>query len=505
MAGIAPQQHTLKWRTRYRIDASSNSIHNNTNSVYNADLYKLALFWGFSPKARMSTICAPINYSKYPDTEVRLPRSSYTAKLKVMCTKLEGSEKKTIAYKHWLFGNEETSTVEAVALWVVGSYARGAATCGDLDLVFQVQTTKGMVPNDAVLKKLFLGILPRVRMYRGTPDNNGSGAKFQEAILVWQPGMDWKSAIAGIAEDLTIQRYARPINQLPLRGEQLRTSYSEVDLLLESRDNGTLTWTFTPLSEITPVFESGQPDEHKFLTKAAGRNKELAKTAPLILGYSRMLREKHGALGKLELPWDRSPRMGGTVFLPNNQWVSTSELDDISCVRVVCTPALNTRGPNGFWTIERGPNHPLVKAFESAEVWAPVQANGPVSTIQYHYGAKPYPDDETVKGFIAFRCEDDAQDELEFLNAPYDDTGELPPEDELYAARCFKGREILELLAETRCDVLDTQGEFLPLTPEGLKYPDCSESLSGNKVLTPAALGAYFVNGFELTELCETA
>jgi UTP:GlnB (protein PII) uridylyltransferase len=67
----------------------------------------------------------------------RLARDVFTKKLAKMCARLDEASARSIAYKD-LFKNPQPSRIEVVALWVVGSYARGALLCGDLDVVFEV-------------------------------------------------------------------------------------------------------------------------------------------------------------------------------------------------------------------------------------------------------------------------------------------------------------------------------------------------------------------------------
>jgi len=78
--------------------------------------------------------------------EKRYPRESFTKKLERICQRLDEASIRAIAHKDF-FNKPATSKVEITSLWVVGSYARGAMMCGDLDLVLEYRVVEGQHPS----------------------------------------------------------------------------------------------------------------------------------------------------------------------------------------------------------------------------------------------------------------------------------------------------------------------------------------------------------------------
>ncbi|WP_455922649.1 hypothetical protein [Pseudomonas putida] len=67
--------------------------------------------------------------------EKRHPRARFTKQLSRICHALDAASAHDVAYR--LYGDEYVSRVAACELWVVGSYARGALLCADLDIVVE--------------------------------------------------------------------------------------------------------------------------------------------------------------------------------------------------------------------------------------------------------------------------------------------------------------------------------------------------------------------------------
>lgn len=76
--------------------------------------------------------------------EKRYPRESFTKKLVRICQRLDDQAIRTITHKH--IYREFTCQIEITMVWAVGSYARGALLCGDLDLVIGHEKLKVSYP-----------------------------------------------------------------------------------------------------------------------------------------------------------------------------------------------------------------------------------------------------------------------------------------------------------------------------------------------------------------------
>ena len=121
--------------------------------------------------------------------ERRQPRARFTRALRRICERLDAQDTHEVTWTERMFPGEMLRGVmRAESLWVVGSYARGAPLCGDLDLVLKLVCVEG---ERAPLKKFVskaVSRLPGVRWYSGDPEENSSGVSFPEAVHIWSKG-----------------------------------------------------------------------------------------------------------------------------------------------------------------------------------------------------------------------------------------------------------------------------------------------------------------------------
>ena len=88
--------------------------------------------------------------------ENRQPREKFTALLMRMCERLDACASFEIhnndKYLRWAIEAKELDAASAreqvliTRMWVVGSYARGMLTCGDLDVLLETRTADGKIP-----------------------------------------------------------------------------------------------------------------------------------------------------------------------------------------------------------------------------------------------------------------------------------------------------------------------------------------------------------------------
>jgi len=276
---------------------------------------------------------------------------------------LEASSIRDVVFKSAL-GHPWQSRVQINALWAVGSYARGALQCGDLDLVLDAVSLKGGLPYPRDIARKFFGATPRVAFYTGTPDQNSSGVAFPEAKLIWSPGQpDWRSAIDSIAENSEASHFERPSDDLPLTPEQMRGNIQHVETLLRSRDEGILHWYHIDF----PGDYRQQPEIpaqcvetfNRYLRSGKATRHALAHFLAASDGYPWM----DDGLSKYWL--ERTGfRMGGTLIHVGTPELPYAPLENAVTSRLVLVPHLTARGPNRAWVIERGKNHPLVRQAE---------------------------------------------------------------------------------------------------------------------------------------------
>lgn len=214
-------------------------------------------------------------------SRARYPRARFTRALERICTSLETSPIRDVSHKDFL-ERPQTTEVQIRALWAVGSYARGALECGDLDIVVDAVGLNRGLPYLKNVARSFFGTTPRVAFYGGTPESNSSGVAFPEAKLIWAPSQsDWRRAIASIAEDVSAGHFERPSDHLPLTPEQMRGNINNIEELLRSRDEGRLRWYHIDF----PDDHRSQPDVPEQFAETFIRYTDLGKATRHALAH----------------------------------------------------------------------------------------------------------------------------------------------------------------------------------------------------------------------------
>jgi hypothetical protein len=290
-------------------------------------------------------------------------RASFTRTLETIAARI--AEQRVFDYEESPIGNlRGYETVEIKALWVAGSYARGAAECGDLDLIIEVAITPSRLaknddPRRPSLRRLLLKGAKDVQLHKGTPEKNNMGVTFPEARLIWSPAApDWAGAIAAIRIDSSATRHARRADFAPLRPSQLAyTNQPDLEVVVDLRERGEIEWTWVPLDQIEV-----KPDEWSFnawefaerLTRFRVGRKTQA-VMQFVIAYLEATQRR--------LRWDfrdrsSSPtrfKAGKLMVEAGRPQLAISELNDRAVKAVVLAPHISRRGPNGLWILSRGP------------------------------------------------------------------------------------------------------------------------------------------------------
>jgi hypothetical protein len=124
-----------------------------------------------------------IEMANKPHGERRRERNSFTRALKRMCARLDDSGPQGVEWTDDYFRNRRTARVRVVALWVAGSYARGALDCGDLDVIIEIVLEQGgMPPKSTVARAIFGTSRDPVRLRslsaQCPPPNSGQSLEF---------------------------------------------------------------------------------------------------------------------------------------------------------------------------------------------------------------------------------------------------------------------------------------------------------------------------------------
>ncbi|WP_277042734.1 hypothetical protein [Caballeronia mineralivorans] len=376
-----------------------------------------------------------------------MPREQATKTLERICERLDACATAEMDKPIDRYSERPPGPVTAKRLWVVGSYARGAMTCGDLDLVMEVDNP---VYDGSYLKRVLLKNPQRVSLYTGKPEKNSSRAEFNEAVPVWEAGKDWRAALSGIQMDESVARFDRPTDRIPFRLEQIMGTLDWAEPMLESLTREELAWRFVPLDEVSALVEpepqTGEQNELYRRSRYSRVGAGVKKLLPYVLAFVRRF-------GPVDLSWSMatSTRMtyGSTLFILGAA-PALDALMSFGVSQVVVMPHLSTRGPNGFWVIERGPRHPLVTAFEGCHAWVIAGEHGVPSVIGASCGGSS--DIRSVNAVEIFQSQAEADVFLVDLNE------DCPPEaGEVREARHIQGTAFLDILAS--CDLL-TGGLF---------------------------------------------
>jgi hypothetical protein len=299
--------------------------------------------------------------------EARLPREVFSKKLSRICGRLDDASTRIVKYQLPCSRRAVEEEVTVAALWVVGSYARGARFCGDLDVVLQLTQHKPALPITA-LSRTFFGTLPYLRYSIGTPGENSSDVEFPDAVQVWSGlGCDWRGAIGQIAPCPLAGRAPRQTDSIPLRLEQIRFDYDDLLALVALERAGTLRWAFVEFGPewLLPIPPAEQSDNERNLEKCTrhwGR-----KSRALLPALLRLMRGLDpGAMWSN--PSSGASLICGSTLLavgrPNVSFRRMTQGCDIRQVAVV--PHLSARGPNGVWLIRRNDKLTLPTDHEQA-------------------------------------------------------------------------------------------------------------------------------------------
>lgn len=258
--------------------------------------------------------------------------------------------------------------------------------------------------------------------------------------------------------------------------EQFKLSLEVVDELLDFRERGWLSWSFVPLSGVSSAFvPETSKEQHAFsyVGRPSAKKKVLA---PLVMNMARTLAATRGMGASIVLDSGTGVRAGGARICAEQLECSAECFDSLDCSVIAFIPALTTRGPNGFWVIERGPQHPLVQTFAAVQVWVVADTESSPPT-QILYGARDSYD-FTVDGVEVFASAAAAR-------ASEDAFAEQNEDYERAVPKLLIGNEVLELLAGADV-VVPYNADSFALTRQGERY--CVAVEEPSSILTPSQI-----------------
>jgi hypothetical protein len=378
-----------------------------------------------------------------------------------MCERLDTQSGFTVSRYDRFLRRKLTSQVAICDLWVVGSYARGASECGDLDVLVFVKCDVAQPHPHEIAKEAF-GRLVDVRFYVGTPQENSSGVPFPEAVHLWGNGVEWRSAIASIREEPAATRFSRPTDAIPLRSEQLHAQLDSLEEIVGLEREGLLAWQFIPYGATPNTPEL--PDTEKRLERLARSwGKKTQELLPFLLAYIRRCGmpptriEQEAGMRELDI--------GGMSIGLGRPQLPYRQLDELIYSRIALFPHRSRRGPNGIWELRRGKRHPLELAAVDLGAYVEVDESNVACYCEYIGGAG-YPEGPGIDLFVV---EERARETLDQMDRPGPTT-----------LRHIRGSELLDLIS--CADVVDIHHGEDEMTTIPLRRPGAAALADDGKV-----------------------
>jgi len=303
----------------------------------------------------------------------RRSRESFKKTLTKILKRADTRQVHEVTWKRFPWSDEPDASCKFVlnSIWVVGSFARGAISCGDLDLVVEIEILSGLnEPPTTKIIKSSIGSFPDLSVFLGTPDSNSSQVAFPEAVLLWSKEdarLIWKKTIESIPVDTNATRFSREYDRLPFRKEQICGGDLEaIERIIDALKRKEMIAQWVTMEELAGI--THDPRSESLL--------------------SRLIRwqcgEKTAKIFQIVIPW-LSANTAETGWEPEHDttelwvggyrlhtgrspYVPLDWLDRLAFSAVCVMPHITRRGPNGLWILRRGPRHQLVKLFEGADV-----------------------------------------------------------------------------------------------------------------------------------------
>jgi hypothetical protein len=365
--------------------------------------------------------------------EKRRTRASFTRVLERICARLDEAFIFHVTVPKRNLLPAYSGKIRIKSLSVVGSYARGAPTCGDLDILLDLKVIEGNTPPIQKLVRQAFGAFPDVRYYDGSQEENSSGIAFGECVCIWQEGADWKKNLSLIKENP--QATAPPRGDaVPLRIEQTKGDLKERRELTELMENGILRWRLIP-------YEGGAvPDG---LSETLARLVHFAnftwgrRSKALLPDILKYLRTRLGC--SIWNDCRSGLDMAGVIFQLGYSSPHIAALETPTHARIVLAPYISHRGPNALWEIERGEAHPLEVAFANRECYVLCDIDETPS-VGREIGSGRRSEAAILELFPTSQAALRWQDDLHLDAAPDDVFGDKKPV-------LFRGRQLLDLLS----------------------------------------------------------
>lgn len=297
-------------------------------------------------------------------TNKKHARASLTDLLTGICERLDANSAGTI--DRTVYGEKQSLGFKVRQLFVVGSYAKGALECGDLDLVFNARAAKfshDLSLKQSDIRKHFYPGNKVVSGYIGEVDCNTSGLVFTEAVEIWNDkGRDWKKSIASIKVDPDYFRKQRASERMPVDMTRVGSYPVFAEVLENLKNMGLIDWEFISTDAKAAVLNT----QSGLFLKPCGRPKDMAihfmnntckKALPVLETVAKQLETGTGE----KFVFTNNGRQGQGLLGNKSTWLSVNYTDAQDVLKMLLThrqvgvtPIVQVSKTNGVWLFKRG-------------------------------------------------------------------------------------------------------------------------------------------------------
>lgn len=349
------------------------------------------------------------------NVQQRRPRAHWVGVLEKLVAPLNADPAKVYDWKRWdnYFRHEDHGRFEVNALYVFGSFARGAADSSDLDLIVVVtplavyhdgfKEDRVHLPNEIYLKKAIWGAPRHVEVFGEDVGSDHRRKQFPEHRLVWsqeQPDLHQNLAAISLVEGAG--RFERKSDRLPLSiklfdaripiGPDAKRPDEEI---VDAIDRGELVSTFIPLESIDVSPALTEEQTNAFWQLRDSKRPSVLPTMRYLLSSTEApyLEGPH----RLSHP-DTSILLNGCLVMFRRPLLSAAPLERANITRILLVPDVPKTVTPGIWQLERGPEHAVVKAFEEVELYFLADGDGPARVWRRDHDWW-HDDDVAIHGF----------------------------------------------------------------------------------------------------------
>ena len=387
--------------------------------------------------------------------EKRRQRTSFTHSLQRISERIDNASEFEVEWRDDIVRGKEKTIFRVKTLWAFGSWAKGALYCGDLDLIADVEVIEGYLPMTPTLRRVLIKGARDVRLYVGTPEENNSGVPVEDAMLIWSVSdKNWKKNIADIKPNPATEKFARKIDAIPLRSEQLYDEVDYLEKLVDLKTEDSLDWIWVPISNLDLDTTHWSDTAVSFYERLNGHSgKKTMEAMRFIIDWF----EINDPIQTWN--YDHSSRaaftINGNFVHVGHPPIDLRRLDHHSCSGLILVPHITKRGPNGIWKIHRGRKHSLERMFQDVSAYYLKWKNQRPAVVQVHT------DWRKINLIELFRKKIDA------ISFAHEISEESAPE---YYVSEASGKELLRIIS--LIDQVDIDGQAYAISLEGTWFDD---------------------------------